>query len=267
MMKDIVVKVGKMSNNEEKIVTAAAIVIGNEILSGRTQDTNSNWIAKELTRYGIRLIEVRVIPDIEETIVDTLNELRTKVNYVFTTGGIGPTHDDITAACVAKAFGVELERNQEAHEILENHYGDDLTEARDSMAIMPVGVKLIENPVSAAPGFVLDNVHVMAGIPNIMKVMLDAVLNNLELGTPLLSNTITCTIPESEISEELSSIQDTYPDVEIGSYPNFRGGKTGLSVVLRSSNEDLLKKSTKDVIALIEKMGEAPSAMSLQAAV
>ena len=175
-----------------KTVTACVLVIGNEILSGRTKDANLAWLAVELNKLGVRLMEARVIPDVEETIVATLNEVRARFDYVFTTGGIGPTHDDITAACVARAFAVPLVRNPEAVRRLQAHYANpaDLNEARLRMANAPEGATLIDNPVSKAPGFRIGNVHVMAGIPVIMQAMFDGIRHTLVGGSPMLSRTI-----------------------------------------------------------------------------
>lgn len=245
--------------------SAALVIIGNEILSGRTQDTNTMWIAERLTDRGLVLSEVRVIPDVEGTIISTVNELRKKYDHVFTTGGIGPTHDDITSSSIAKAFGVEMERNTEAFRMLEEHYGlMEITAPRSKMSLIPVGAILIPNPVTAAPGFTLENVHVMAGVPRIMQAMFDHILSTIKAGKTVLSNTVNCTISESILAEGLEYIQNQYPHVSIGSYPHFRGGAMGLSLVLRSTDPDNLEKATQEVIDLIRRHGEEPRALSIR---
>jgi len=246
--------------------TAALIVIGNEILSGRTQDTNSAWIGQQLMPQGIMLRQIRVVPDIEDEIISAIHDLRLKVDYVFTTGGIGPTHDDITAAAVAKAFGVPVELNDTAYQMLVRHYGSEqeVTPARKKMAMVPKGSKLIVNAVSGAPGFQMENVFVMAGVPRIMQSMFEDVKGMLGIGKPVLSNTITCSLTESVIAAGLAKIQNDFPDVAIGSYPSFRGGILGLSLVLRSNDPDLLDRATNDVIALISELGGEPNAIGIQ---
>ena len=202
----------------DRLVTACAIVIGNEILSGRTQDANIAYLGERLNALGIRLMEARVIPDVEDTIVTTVNEARARFAYVFTTGGIGPTHDDITAASIAKAFGVALIQNPEARAILEAHYPTgELNRARLRMANTPEGAALIENPVSKAPGFQMENVFVMAGIPSIMQAMFESLSHRLVGGTPLESRSVTVFLPESRMAPSLGMLQDRYPAVEIGS--------------------------------------------------
>lgn len=246
-------------------LTAAIVIIGNEILSGRTQDTNTAWIATKLAERGIKLKEVRVVPDTEEPIISAVNELRQKYTYLFTTGGIGPTHDDITSATMAKAFGVDFALNEQARQILLNYYKTEeaLTPARLRMAHVPVGARLIENPVSSAPGFVLDNVYVMAGVPRIMQAMLDNVLPELATGSPIIANTISCDLPESRIADSLTDIQNNYGTVDIGSYPHFREGAMGLSIVLRSSENEQLHKATRDVVDMIRSFGVDPTAISV----
>lgn len=239
--------------------TAAVVIIGNEILSGRTQDTNTSFIAEKLTGRGIRLEEVRVIPDIEDRIVDTLNELRAKYSYVFTTGGIGPTHDDITADSVAKAFGVDIEVNSEAFRMLEEYYGlEQLTPPRAKMARIPVGATLVPNPVSAAPGFNIDNVYVFAGVPRIMQAMLEHVLTNLKGGDPVLSCSVSCALPESEMAVDVGNLQNKYDNIEIGSYPHFRAGVLGLSIVLRSTDKEVLRSASEELVESIKSKGEEP---------
>ncbi len=252
-------------SSSQKTLKAGLIVIGNEILSGRTQDANTQWIGDKLNQRGIRLMEVRVVPDIEDSIISAINDLRQKVDYLLTTGGIGPTHDDITAAAVAKGFGVELHDDPEAVRLLENYYGkQELNEARLKMAQVPVGAKLIPNPVSAAPGFQMENVYVMAGVPRIMQAMLDEIIGTMDSGDPILSNTVTCALPESVIAFDLGELQKQFPTVEIGSYPHYRGGALGLSLVLRSTDNASLDKATEGVIALIHKHGGEPRALSIK---
>ena len=235
-----------------KIYTAALLIIGNEILSGRTQDKNTSYIAEKLNERGVRLAEVRVVPDIEGRIIAALDALRVENDYVFTTGGIGPTHDDITAGVVAKAFGVVLERNAEARQVLLNHYGSEaeLTEPRLKMSEIPAGAALIANPVSGAPGFQIGNVYVMAGVPKIMQGMLDGILPTLAGGAPVLSETVTCDCAESIIAKALGEIQGRYPDIDIGSYPQFKEGKHSVNVVLRGVDAEVLARAAGEVRGL-----------------
>lgn len=250
----------------DKNLTASVLIIGNEILSGRTQDSNAMWIATKLAEHGIQLSEIRVVPDIEETIIEAVNQMRHKVGYLFTTGGIGPTHDDITSESMAKAFSVPYELNAEAREILLSYYKseEELTPARLRMAHIPRGVKLIENPVSGAPGFQIENVYVMAGVPRIMQAMLDGILPSMQSGTPILSNTITCDLPESKIAETLGNIQKQYEMVDIGSYPHYRAGEMGLSLVLRATDNDNLHNATRDVVDMVRSFGSEPLAISVK---
>jgi molybdopterin-biosynthesis enzyme MoeA-like protein len=208
---------------------------------------------------------VRIIPDKENSIVGTVNDLRAKHDYVFTTGGIGPTHDDITAECVARAFGAELERSSEAFAMLEAYYGlEELTPPRAKMSLVPAGAKLIPNPVSAAPGFNIGNVYVMAGVPRIMQAMLDHVLATIPAGPPILSNTVACSLPESMIAQDFEDLQKKYPAISMGSYPHYRGGVLGLSLVLRSTDREALQGATEEVLALIKRYGDEPRAMSIK---
>jgi molybdenum cofactor synthesis domain-containing protein len=247
--------------------TAALVIIGNEILSGRTQDSNTPWIAERLTERGILLGEVRVIPDEEAVIIFTINELREKFDYVFSTGGIGPTHDDITAECVAKAFGVPLVQNDEAFKMLEDHYGlEELTPPRAKMCLIPEGAALIPNPVTAAPGFNMGNVYVMAGVPRIMQAMLDHVMGVIVAGKPILSSTVSCTLTESAIASDLEDLQERYQDVQIGSYPHYRGGSLGLSLVMRATNGPSLEAATAELVDIIRKHGDEPRALSIRSA-
>lgn len=242
---------------------AALIVIGNEILTGRTQDLNTQWIAERILPRGIMLAEVRVVPDIEDKIIKAVNELRAEVDYVFTTGGIGPTHDDITAASVAKAFGVPIEVNEQAYKTLEGHYGaENFNAPRKKMTMVPKGATLIPNPVSGAPGFKIGNVHVMAGIPRIMQAMFDHVLGTLEGGAAVHASTVSCSLAESRIAEQLTALQDHYADIDIGSYPHFRDGKLGLSLVLRSTDDKRLRKATLELMEIISGLGDEPVLMN-----
>jgi len=239
--------------------TACLIIIGNEILSGRTRDENLPYLAKELNEIGVQLAETRVIPDVEATIVATVNECRAAFDYIFTTGGIGPTHDDITSECVAKAFGVEYELNTDAHAILKAHYKPgDLNEARLRMARMPAGAELVENPVSKAPGYRLENVYVMAGVPVIMQSMFDSLRHQLAGGKPVLSRTVGGHVAEGQIAAPLGDIQNRHPEIEIGSYPFFRGGTFGCSLVLRSTDEAELELTTEEVRQMIRDLGQEP---------
>jgi len=239
-------------------VTACLLIIGNEILSGRTQDKNLAFIGQGLNGIGIRLMEVRVIPDVEAVIVDTLNDVRRRFDYVFTTGGIGPTHDDITADCVAKAFGVPLIVNPEARAILAAHYeAGQLTEARLRMARTPQGATLIDNPVSKAPGFQVENVFVMAGIPAIMQAMFASVKHRLVGGEPLRSRTLKVEMGESFVADGLARLQAGYPAIEIGSYPFNRDGVFGTRLVLRATDDALLDAAAEDLDALIAELGAA----------
>jgi molybdenum cofactor synthesis domain-containing protein len=247
------------------LVTASLVIIGNEILSGRTQDKNLAHLATKLNAAGIQLREVRVVPDIEKEIVDALNAVRTRYDYVFTTGGIGPTHDDITTASVAAAFGVAVIRHPEAEEALRKHYGDQINDARLKMAEVPTGAELIPNAVSTAPGFRIGNVFVMAGVPRIMQAMLDATLPHLKGGATVLSANIATNLLEGTIAAGLTDIQNRYPDIDIGSYPTYetqQGYRTTL--VLRSPDAARNDAARSEIDALIRTLGgevvEPPSA-------
>ncbi|MTI08432.1 competence/damage-inducible protein A [Curvivirga aplysinae] len=238
-------------------IRAALIIIGNEILSGRTQDVNLAYLATKLNEIGVRLAESRVVPDIEEEIVEAVNHLRAKYDYVFTTGGIGPTHDDITAACVAKAFDLPLTQHPEALKILTAHYAAldvELNESRLRMTMTPEGAGLIDNPVSAAPGFKVENVHVMAGVPKIMQAMLDGILPTLQGGEVMKSRTILCSRPEGEIAEGLGKIQNEYPELDLGSYPAYASNGFRLSLVLRGTDQTMIDLATAEVTVLIESL-------------
>jgi len=225
--------------SEAAAPTAAILVIGDEILSGRTKDKNIGYIADHLTAIGIQLKEVRVVPDEEPEIVAAVNTLRARYTYVFTTGGIGPTHDDITADAIAKAFGVGIDVDERALTPMKAYFerrGVELTPARLRMARIPFGAELVENSVSIAPGFMLGNVVVMAGIPSIMQVMLDAAAKYLKTGKKMLSAALDLHRPEGEIAGMFEELQKRYPDVPMGSYPFIRDGKPGTQLVLRSTD-------------------------------
>ena len=239
---------------KKKKVNAAILIIGNEILSGRTQDKNiafiSNWLNKNC---GITISEVRIIPDVEKTIVKNVRLLSNTFDYVFTTGGIGPTHDDITAQSIAKAFKIKYGYHKEAYKILENYYGKSkFNDGRKKMAKMPITSKLIYNPSSAAPGFITKNVFSLPGVPSILNSMIENCKKYLVKGLKVHSNTINVFTVESNISKQLEKIQIKYQqDVEIGSYPFFRLGKLGVSVVSRSTSKQKLKNVIKDIMKVI----------------
>lgn len=236
--------------------TAAIIVVGNEILSGRTQDKNINYIAKALAPRGVALREVRIVPDVEDKIIRSIHDLQDQVDYIFTSGGIGPTHDDITAECVAKAHDVPLESNEEAYTILLEYYGEaEFTKARQKMTQMPVGARLIPNSVTAAPGFIIGKTHVMAGVPKILQAMKDHVVGTIEAGAIMHSRNVHCALPESVIAQGLEKIQKNFPSVEIGSYPKFLdNGDVAVNVVMRSVDDALLEDATKAVEQLVDSL-------------
>ena len=240
-----------MTNNTK--VNAAILIIGNEILSGRTQDTNTATLAKWLNSIGVVVNEVRVIQDVEKIIVDTLNVLRKTNNYVFTTGGIGPTHDDITAQSVAKAFGKKYEIHKEAFKILNSYYKPgEFNEGRQKMVWMPENADLILNPTSGAPGFSVDNVFCLPGVPSILKSMLGGLKNKIVGGKPILSHTINLRTVESEIANSLTKVQDQNEDVEIGSYPFFHAGKLGVSIVIRSENQSKIDLCNSQILKFVK---------------
>ena len=244
---------------ERKITTAAVLIIGNEILSGRTQDINLNYIAKGLSEIGVALREARVIPDVDTIIIAAVNELRARFDYLFTTGGIGPTHDDITAECVARAFGVKLTLHPDAHRLFLDHYPPgELNEARLRMAHTPEGASLIHNPVSRPPGFRMDNVFVMAGIPKVMQGMFDGIKPQLQGGPPLLSRTIACDLPEGVIAKGFGEIQQRYPELDLGSYPFQRRGQFGASLVVRGRDPARIAAAAEEVAALVRTLGGTP---------
>ncbi len=241
--------------------TAALLIIGNEILSGRTQDANLAFIAKHLGGLGIRFRETRVVPDEEAEIVAAVNALRARYTYVFTTGGIGPTHDDITAECIAKAFGVPLIRNPEAVRRLEKHYAGTglLNEARLRMANTPDGAILIDNPVSTAPGFQIGNVFVMAGVPVIMQAMLTGIGDRLVGGPVVRTKTVASNIPEGSFADALRTLAAEHASIDIGSYPTFRQGQIATALVLRGTDTAALDAAVEAVVVLLRDLGGTPS--------
>jgi len=241
----------------DAVVTACVIVIGNEILSGRTQDQNISFLGRRCDELGIRLLEARVIPDIEDVIIATLDACRISYDYVFTTGGIGPTHDDITAAAVARLFRVGLVRCAAAVAAMERYYESGmLNEARLKMADIPSGALLIDNPVSGAPGFQLENVFVLPGVPLIMQAMFEGITDRLTGGHPMLTDNVLTRLTEGMIAPGLARIQEAYPHITIGSYPYFRGGKLGVNIVLRCTVRNELNMATEEVRELLRQLGE-----------
>jgi molybdenum cofactor synthesis domain-containing protein len=241
----------------ERIWTAALIVIGDEILSGRTQDKNIAQIASWLNVQGIRLREVRVVPDVADAIVEAVNTLRARNDYLFTTGGIGPTHDDITVDAIALALGVEVVVHPKARAVLGAYYETrgGLTEARLRMARVPQGADLIENRMSGAPGIRHGNIFIMAGVPHITAGMLESLTGTLEGGLPLLSRTIGCWVAESEIADLLGRTEKAHVGCQIGSYPFFRDGRTGANFVIRSTDAAALDACTDELARALEKGG------------
>jgi len=245
--------------SEADAVTAAVIIIGNEVLSGRTRDANLAYLGKALDAAGVRLREARVIPDDAEVIVETVNEFRERFGYVFTTGGIGPTHDDITSACVARAFGATLHRNAEAEALLRRHYRpEDVNEARLKMADVPEGATLIANPVSAAPGFQLGNVFVLPGVPRIMQAMFEGLRYRLAGGAPMVSTTVAAFVTEGAVAAGLAEAQAEHPTVEIGSYPFVRDGRLGTSLVVRAPDAAAVEAAAVAVEAAVRAAGGEP---------
>ena len=240
---------------KKKNPTASIIIIGNEILSGRTLDTNKNYLCKELTSNGIDIIEARVIKDDIKKIISVINEVRKKYDYVSTTGGIGPTHDDITSISIAKAFKVKLVKNKKALEILKKFYNlnkQPLNEARQKMALIPKGAELLHNPITKAAGFRIQNVYVMAGIPEIMIAMFKKIIKKIKRGTPEISKTILFNIPESNIAEDLSNIQNKFCEVEIGSYPFMNKKNKGVNIVLKGKNKHKIKKVEDEIKNMVK---------------
>jgi len=241
-----------MENSE---ANAFLLIIGNEILTGRTKDANTQFLGKKLGEIGISVCESRILPDDEKKIINTIRQNKDQFDYIFTTGGIGPTHDDITAKAVAKALNIEFERNAEAEELLRNFYSrDDITEARLSMADMPKGATLLENPISKAPGFKIENVFVLPGIPKIVERMFEGLRHHLTESSPFLSKTIVSSLPEGIIGGRLAEIQAQYENTEIGSYPFSKDGKIGVNIVIRSKNVENIKPVAIAIQNMIRKL-------------
>ena len=246
----------------DRIVTACVVIIGNEILSGRTQDVNLAHIAQQLNAWGVRVGEACVIPDVEEVIVSTVNAARARFNYVFTTGGIGPTHDDITAECIARAFGVPLVISPEiADRVRRRPAPAEVMENRLRMARIPEGATLIENPTGGPQGFLMENVFVMAGIPSVMQAMLSTVGDEIHGGAVVRSRSVTAYLGESQIASALTEIQARYPDIELGSYPFYRKSRYGTTLVMRGTCEIGLTSMLKEIENAIVAAGEQPLAI------
>ena len=250
--------------SEQKTVTACLIIIGNEILSGRTRDANLQFLGENLNKLGIRMMEARVIADVEETIIACVNDARARFDYVFTTGGIGPTHDDITSACVAKAFGRKLIRHPDAEALLLSHYKpEDVTEARMKMADVPEESILLENPVSRAPGFQVENVFVLPGVPRIMQAMFDLFKHRLAGGAEMLSKSIASYTPEGKMAARLTALQDSHPGLEIGSYPFSRDGKHGSTIVIRGTDAAEIDRAAETLRGIMRDFGNEPQEVDL----
>ena len=243
-----------------KTVTGCLIIIGNEILSGRTQDTNLAHLAKAMTELGVRMVEARVIPDIEKTIVDTVNECRTKFDYVFTTGGIGPTHDDITADCIALAFDTELVIHPEIEAIIRRREAPpEVMASRMRMARIPKGATLIENPTGGPPGFQMENVFVMAGVPSVMQAMVSTLDGDrIQGGLPVRSRSVGAYLSEGQVAGRLREIQEEHPDVDLGSYPFYRKEGYGTNLVMRGTDEAELEIMQEKVRQMIVEFGAEP---------
>ena len=244
------------NNNKKSLSSACILVIGDEVLSGRTEDKNINFIAKRCDNIGVSVNEVRIIPDDKETIKNTVLECYKKFDYIFTTGGIGPTHDDITTECIASAFNLDVEINPEALKRLKDHYKKsnvELNDARIKMAKIPKGAKLIDNPVSSAPGFIVENIYVLPGVPKILQAMFKNLEDEIKGITNMVSKNIIVYSPEGEIADFLESIQNEFADISIGSYPYFRPPDVGTNIVLRSIDKNLINEAT---IAICRKLKE-----------
>lgn len=239
---------------------ACILVIGNEVLSGRTQDANVKFLATRLGEMGIPVREVRIIPDVRETIVRTVNEVRAAFDHVFTTGGIGPTHDDITSECIAEAFGVPWEPQPVVWARMEAHYPPGgFNAARQRMATMPRGARLIDNGHTIAPGFSMGNVHVMAGVPAIMRVMFDMLAPTLEGGTPVVSRSVhAADVREGDLADGLADIQARYPQLDLGSYPYFRDSGAGVAIVAKGTDAAAAEAAIGEMTALFERLGGKP---------
>lgn len=244
------------NNNKKSLSSACILVIGDEVLSGRTEDKNINFIAKRCDNIGVSVNEVRIIPDDKETIKNTVLECYKKFDYIFTTGGIGPTHDDITTESIASAFNLDVEINPEALKRLKDHYKKsnvELNDARIKMAKIPKGAKLIDNPVSSAPGFIVENIYVLPGVPKILQAMFKNLEDEIKGITNMVSKNIIVYSPEGEIADFLESIQNEFADISIGSYPYFRPPDVGTNIVLRSIDKNLINEAT---IAICRKLKE-----------
>jgi molybdenum cofactor synthesis domain-containing protein len=247
-----------MADQGKKRVTAAVLIIGNEILSGRTHDVNLRFLGIELNLLGIQVREARVVPDIESEIIDAVNTLRAKFDYVFTTGGIGPTHDDITSGCISKAFGQKLIRHPVAEKLLRERMaqmGTEATPARLRMCETPEKAEVLPNKVGGAPGYRIENVFVMAGIPRIMRAMFEAAVPFLEGGVTLKSATVGSMVPEGAIATALGELQDAFPDLDVGSYPFTIAGKPGSNLVVRGADEDQIAEAAAQLRTMIEGLG------------
>ena len=237
-----------------KKINGVIIIIGNEILSGRTQDINVSFLAKWLNNLGVRIAEVRIIEDKEKSIINTIKEVKNNFKYVFTTGGIGPTHDDITSKSIAKAFNLSCGYHKEAYDILEKYYKPgEFNEGRKKMAKIPHQAELIYNPSSGAPGFIVKNVFCLPGVPSILKSMVEGLKNKIIGGKKILSKTISVNTVESEIAKSLEGVQNKFKDIEIGSYPFFRLGKIGVSIVMRSTEKNKIDDCFKQIVSFIQK--------------
>ena len=235
-------------------VNAAIIIIGNEILSGRTQDSNVSFLSKWLNELGVKVVEVRIIEDKEESIINSIKEVKNRFKYIFTTGGIGPTHDDITSKSIAKAFNLTYGYHKEAYNILEKYYKPgEFSEERKKMAKIPDRAKLIYNPSSGAPGFIVENVFCLPGVPSILESMVGGLKNKIIGGKKILSKTISAQTVESKIAQSLEEVQDKFKKVEIGSYPFFRLGKIGVSIVVRSTDKKKIDECNKEIVSFLKK--------------
>ena len=250
-------------NETTKIPTAAVLIIGNEILSARTQDVNLNAIARKLLAMGIQLAEARVVRDDEAAIIEAINALRARYTYVLTTGGIGPTHDDITTQSIAKALGLPLVQHPEATTLLKAYYTPaDLNPERLRMASMPHGARLIDNPVSVIPGFQIENVYVLAGVPEVMLAMLDIVAQTLQQGPRLHVVTINCRVTEGLLAGELAELASRFPQLELGSYPSLRRGELGVALVVRGTDQVAVAEAVEEIKAIVTRHGGKPEVES-----
>lgn len=234
--------------------SAFLLLIGNELLSGRTQDKNLAFVGRRLSELGIRLTEARVIPDDSDAIIHNVNDSRRRFDYVFTTGGIGPTHDDITSAAVARAFDQPLERHPQAEQRLRAFYGSDVNDARLRMADMPAGAILVDNPLSGAPGFQIENVFVLAGIPAVMQAMFDGLADRLRHGRPILSRTLTTDRREGALAAGMRALQNRYPELTIGSYPFFSPENKGVNIVVSGTDAELLNAVIEELRELVHSL-------------